>query len=81
MIVFACDRFEHYIYWKSTVTVQSNHKPLEIIFKKSLLAAPERLQRMLLRLQKYNLEVIYTRGKDLYIADTLSRATTGHNKN
>ena len=30
---------------------------------------------MLLRLQKYNLNVTYTRGKDLYIADTLSRAT------
>lgn len=63
------------IYGKDHITVQSDHKPLEIIFKKSLLSAPKRLQRMLLRLQKYNLDVVYTRGKELYIADTLSRAT------
>lgn len=74
-IVFACERFDHYIYGKDHITVQSDHKPLEIIFKKSLLSAPKRLQRMLLRLQKYNLDVVYTRGKELYIADTLSRAT------
>lgn len=29
---------------------------------------------MLLRLQKYNLRVTYTKGSELYIADTLSRA-------
>lgn len=74
-IVFACERFDHYIYGKDHITVQSDHKPLEIIFKKYLLSAPKRLQRMLLRLQKYNLDVVYTRGKELYIADTLSRAT------
>lgn len=73
--VFAYERFDHYIYGKDHITVQSDHKPLEIIFKKSLLSAPKRLQRMLLRLQKYNLDVVYTRGKELYIADTLSRAT------
>ena len=74
-IVFACERFDHYIYVKDCITVQSDHKPLETIFKKPLLSAPKRLQRMLLRLQKYNLNVTYTRGKDLFIVDTLSRAT------
>ena len=33
-----------------------------------------RLQRMLLRLQRYTLKVTYKPGKELYIADTLSRA-------
>ncbi|XP_011437820.3 retrovirus-related Pol polyprotein from transposon 297 [Magallana gigas] len=73
-IVFACEHFDQYIYGRDLVTVQSDHKPLETIFKKSLLAAPKRLQRMLLRLQKYNLRVTYTKGSELYIADTLSRA-------
>lgn len=41
---------------------------------KSLLTAPRRLQRMLLRLQKCNLNVTYTKGKEMYLADTLSRA-------
>ena len=38
------------------------------------MTAPKRLQRMLLRLQRYNLEVTYVRGSEMYIADTLSRA-------
>ena len=33
-----------------------------------------RLQRMLLRLQRYTLKVTYKPGKELYIADILSRA-------
>ena len=36
--------------------------------------APKRLQRMLLRLQKYNLLVEYLPGAQMYIADMLSRA-------
>jgi hypothetical protein len=29
---------------------------------------------MIMQLQKYNLKVVYKRGSELYIADTLSRA-------
>ena len=72
-IVFACERFHQYIYGK-TVEVQSDHKPLENILKKPLSAAPARLQRMLLRLQKYDIKVVYKQGKFLKVADTLSRA-------
>lgn len=73
-IVFACERFHQYIFGRRDVTVQSDHKPLEAIFKKPLAAVPARLQRMLLRVQKYDFKVIYTPGKYMYIADTLSRA-------
>ena len=73
-IVFACERFEHYIYGRSQVTVHTDHKPLETIYGKPLLNAPKRLQRMLLRLQKYSLCLQYTKGTAMYIADTLSRA-------
>ena len=38
------------------------------------MAAPKRLQRMLLRLQKYNLEIGFKPGQHMYLADTLSRA-------
>ena len=48
--------------------------PLVPIFQKPLHAAPKRLQRMLLRLQKYNLHVQYLPGSKMLIADTLSRA-------
>lgn len=43
--------------------------------QKQLCKAPARLQRMLLQLQKYDLNIAYTPGKHMYIADTLSRAT------
>lgn len=56
------------------MTVETDHKPLEVISKKSLLAAPRRLQRMLLQLQRYDLNVMYVPGSQQVLADTLSRA-------
>lgn len=56
------------------VNIETDHKPLEPIFTKPLATAPKRLQRMLLNLQRYSLNVKYKKGKDLYLADTLSRA-------
>lgn len=42
--------------------------------KKPLSQAPPRIQRLLIRLQKYQPKVRYAPGKHLYIADILSRA-------
>ena len=72
--MFATQHFDQYIHGKDCVNVRSDHKPLEIIFRKPLLSAPQRLQRMLLRLQKYDLNVTYKKGTKMYIADTLSIA-------
>ena len=72
-IVFAMEKFETYLYGRK-VLVESDHKPLEAIFKKSLLSAPKRLQRMLLRLQRYEFEVSYKKGPSLLMADPLSHA-------
>ncbi|KAI2666787.1 Retrovirus-related Pol polyprotein from transposon 17.6 [Labeo rohita] len=72
-IVYGCEKFHQYVYGK-TVQVETDHKPLETVFKKSLQKAPPRLQRMLMRLQLYDIRVSYKPGKELYIADTLSRA-------
>ena len=41
--------------------------------KKSLSAAPARLQRMILRLQRYDYSITYKPGKDMTLADSLSR--------
>ena len=73
-IVFGMERFESYLYGRN-VKVESDHKPLESILKKSLLSAPKRLQRMMLRLQKFELEVVYKKGPLMFMVDTLSRAT------
>ena len=72
-IVHACVKFHNYIFG-THVTVYNDHKPLEDIFKKSLLSTPMRIQRMRLRLQWYDLTVKYRRGKDMELPDTLSRA-------
>lgn len=72
-IAFGCSRFHQYIYGQ-TINVETDHKPLQVIFKKPLNQCPIRLQRILLRLQQYDLRVNYKPGKELLIADALSRA-------
>ena len=71
-IVFGCKRFHQYIYGKHVV--ETDHKPLEVIFHKLLSQALSRLQRMLLHLQGYDIELICKKGAEMYIADALSRA-------
>ena len=74
-IVFACGHFYLYVYGRDRVRVHTDHKPLETIVKKPLYSAPKRLQRMLLRLQVFNIEVEeYLKGKEMLLADRLSRA-------
>ena len=72
-ISYGCERFHDYLYGQKQVHVETDHKPLEAIFKKPIHKAPTRLQRMLLRIQPYNLQVKYKKGSQLYIADALSR--------
>ena len=71
-ILFGCQRFHQYIYGHH-VTVESDHKPIESIMKKPVGIAPPRLQRILLQLQKYDLHVCHRPGKDIPVADALSR--------
>ena len=73
-IVFACSRFNQYLHGRELTTVETDHKPSVPIFQKSIHSAPKRLQRMLLRLQRYNVNVTYLPGSQMYIADMLSRA-------
>ena len=56
------------------VDVESDHKPLEAILRKPLHQAPPRLQKMIMTTQKYSLNVTYCPGKQLVLANTLSRA-------
>ena len=72
-VLFACMRFHDYVYGREVV-VETDHKPLVTIMKKALYLAPPRLQRMLLKLQKYDIQLVYKKGSELYLADTLSRA-------
>ena len=77
-ILYGCQRFHHYIYGRK-IEIESEHKPLENIFKKPLNNCPLRLQRIMLSLQQYDINVKYKRGTELYFADELSR--TSHVEN
>ncbi|GFR71011.1 retrotransposable element Tf2 155 kDa protein type 1 [Elysia marginata] len=74
-VVYGCERFHTYLYGQA-FTVESDHKPLKSIHLKHLKAAPPRLQRMLLRLQPYDLTIEYKPGKEMALADALSRLTS-----
>ncbi|KAJ8332978.1 hypothetical protein SKAU_G00418740 [Synaphobranchus kaupii] len=72
-VVFACSKFNDYIYGKH-ILIETDHQPLVTILSKPIHTAPARLQRMMLRLQKYTFQLNYKKGKHMYLADTLSRA-------
>ena len=78
-IVFGATKFHEYIYAKGPIHVESDHRPLESLFKKALSQTPPRIQRMMLKVQKYDLHVKYKKGTELHIADTLSRACISRN--
>ena len=58
-----------------TATVQTDHKPLISVWKKSIVCNSPRLQRLLLRLTQYDVNIEYLKGKDNVVADALSRVS------
>lgn len=72
-IVFALTRFDEFVYGRR-VEVQSDHKPLIYIVEKDIDKISARLQRMLLKILKYDFVVTFVPGKLLLAADALSRA-------
>lgn len=71
-VLFGAQKFHHYIYGRPII-VESDHKPLENIFRKPLSEAPPRLTRFMLQIQKYDFVVKYQPGKNQHLSDTLSR--------
>ena len=71
-VQFAVECFHQYTYGRE-VLVQNDHKPLEAINRKAIVKAPERLQRMLLRLTNYNNNIFHVPRKEMFLADALSR--------
>ena len=74
-IVFTMNKFNQYIFGHPNVTIHTDHRPLEAIMNKSLLAAPKRIQAMMPALQVYLFTVTWKPGKEQIIADLLSRHT------
>lgn len=71
-ILFGCKHFHQYVYG-GRFTVETDHRPLIFIMKNPLAAAPARLQRMLLQLHRYDIDIVHKAGKVIPVADALSR--------
>ena len=73
--VWACEKFSRYLVGLPSFVLFTDHKPLVPLFNsKPLDTAPVRCQRMLLRMMRFNAIVKYVPGKDMSVADTLSRS-------
>uniref|UniRef100_A0A8D8R4K6 Reverse transcriptase RNase H-like domain-containing protein n=1 Tax=Cacopsylla melanoneura TaxID=428564 RepID=A0A8D8R4K6_9HEMI len=66
-------KFHQFVYGR-TVTVETDHKPLLFIMKKQIDDCPARLKRMLFTLQRYEFNLVYRPGKQMFVSDFLSRA-------
>ena len=70
-VCFGLEKFHTYIYGRH-VTVDNDHKPLEMIQQKPIHVAPPWLQCMLLHMQKYDYTIWYKPSMDMVLADHLS---------
>ena len=77
-LVHGIQRFHTYLYGKRFTAI-TDHKPLETIWKKTLIGAPQRLQRLFLQLQGYDMDLQYCPGSQMTLSDTLSRLPNADN--
>ena len=69
-VVFGCIRFHQYVYARS-LTVFSDHLPLESIFKKPICRATTRLQKTIIEIHSYDLNVEFRPRKSIPVAKFL----------
>ena len=73
-ITWACEKFSDYILGK-VIAIETDHKPLvPLLGTKHLDSLPPRVLRFRLRLDQFDYTISHVPGKQLYTADTLSRA-------
>ena len=71
---WVCEKFARYLVRLSHFVVYIDHKPLvPPMNQNDIDQTPVRCQRLLLRLMRFNLTAQYIRGKDMVVADALSR--------
>ena len=71
--VFGMEHNHHHVYVQKVI-LWTDHKPLVSISQKPLASVFKRLRCLLLQLQQYDCKIYYKPGKEMLLADTLSRA-------
>ena len=67
------EKFHTYVYGRSDITVETDHKPLVKLKKKALFQMTPRQQKMFMKLRQYTFTLVHKPGKDILIADYMSR--------
>ena len=72
---WVCEKFDRYLVELNMFSVVTHHKPLvPLINTKDLSKTPLRCQRMLMCLMRFDVKAKYVPGKDMLVADTLTRS-------
>lgn len=74
--MYGFEKFHSYVYGPPTFVAETDHKPLIAIIKKNLSEMSPCIQRLMMKLQRYDFSLIYTPGRHIVLAGALSRATT-----
>ena len=73
--IWGMEKFHYFLYGKE-FTLETDQKPLVSIYKKHMVDISPRVQRLIVRSLPYQpFNVIYKKGKDIPVADALSRVT------
>ncbi len=70
-ILYGCTKFNEFLSARE-VTVETDYKPVVGIFEKNLYQLSPRIQRIEMRLEKYDLKLKWVPGHKMHISDTLS---------
>ena len=75
-VTWACEKFADFLIGLHSFQIETDHKPLvPLLHKKSLDDLPPRIQRFRMRLMRFSFTIFHTAGKNLHVADALSRAS------